>query len=168
MATSSVMAENLGYDLSAFELSRINSDVLASFLEESLMEDADDERLTSVMQALEAEISGAASRDDFTSLTEMKSEDHHGSMEELQLYDLSASEGYSTSSDLDFDWTTDAEMACSSPSDEMNTMLLEYSVNEIEDAVMFVGIEHHTQFWDGVFLEEHGYSSLWQEPYISL
>nr|GMD61847.1 pentatricopeptide repeat-containing protein At3g14580, mitochondrial-like [Ipomoea batatas] len=142
------MAETLGYD----------SEVLASFLEESLMEDADDERLISVMQSLEAEIfAPAVGGDDFTSLSGMKFEDFHGSIgEEFQLYDLSASEDYSTSSDLELDWTTDGEMACCCPSDEVNSMLLEYSADEIEDAVMFVGVENHMQLWDGVLLEEHG------------
>ncbi|KAK4364001.1 hypothetical protein RND71_015359 [Anisodus tanguticus] len=117
-------------DLSDVEFSNIDTDILMSFLEESQIEESDEEKIRQVIQSLEAEISPVLINDS-NSLTESRS----------------------TSSDLEFEWI-DPEIECSTPSDDKSIWFMDYSRDEIDDEFKFIDTTEFSQIYDGVMWEE--------------
>ncbi|GAV88108.1 hypothetical protein CFOL_v3_31531, partial [Cephalotus follicularis] len=154
---ASLVPENLPclYDedeLKAFEtLGVINGALLMSLLEESQgQEEQNDERLNSVMQSLEAEINPNIARE----IDEDSQSSYVGRVDD---YDRSVL------SEVGFGWV-DTEMP-SSPRDDMN-WYPDPCEDEMHGIIEFEGVRDYSQFYYGVPLEEHSYSSLWHDTYI--
>ncbi|KAI3465945.1 hypothetical protein Pfo_022608 [Paulownia fortunei] len=130
-------------DLDYVEFSNIDTSLLMSLLEDSLVEDRDDERLRNVIQSLEAELVNEAS------FSESNSE---GYLEYYdQLSDIEKMNSCRTSPDrLDYEWI-DMEMAYSSPIVEMASYFID-----------------GPQICDGMAVEEAKDIGLWQETFESM
>ena len=146
----------------------MESNILMSLLEEPQFEDSDHddhERLSSVIQSLEAEIEPIVMDDDHVLLEE----DSQSSDGQTDGEDCSRAhdDGH-----LDFSWVDMEMMASSSPSDEMTNWYTEYySCGDEMDCVVGIGgvrdyFDDHHQDHEVVY---DGYSnSLWQETYESV
>ncbi|GFZ07605.1 hypothetical protein Acr_19g0005420 [Actinidia rufa] len=138
-----------------FKVNEIDSDLLMSLLEELHGEECDDERLTSMIRSLEAEINPIV----------MDGHDlpMHNS-DSCQPSDAAQVDGQdcSMAHDLDLHWMH-VEMAPASPSDEMTNWYMDPCGDE------FDGVRDHSQNLYGVVhLEELSYGSLWQETHTSV
>ncbi|XP_059664514.1 uncharacterized protein LOC132310349 [Cornus florida] len=151
-------------DFDQFEVPEINTALLMSLLEESQVEECDDERLRSVIQSLEAVIDPNR-LDGHDSLVEMEwgSGNLNGCTTPSDGEQLNGQD-CSTSLDLDFSWM-DVEMVPSSPSDEMTNWYMD-SFRDGTDGVIELG--DYSQICYGMPLEEHEYGSLWQESHSSV
>ncbi|OIT20347.1 hypothetical protein A4A49_38645 [Nicotiana attenuata] len=165
-----------GYDdFSNFEVSQIDGEIVMSLLDDMQSElgddHDDDERLTSVIRSLEAEIDLGQSRPAFTSVVSDLTVRVHGhdsfqdrnyNLEDLQSRDIVAqcqSQDFAESNDLDFSWMEmEIEMASSYPTDGMNLWYMD--TNYGQDHEVDDGISDYT---DTVFFEGNDYHSLWQE-----
>ncbi|KAJ4726561.1 putative Heat stress transcription factor B-4b [Melia azedarach] len=148
---ASLVAENwVNYD--GIEVSKFDSALLMSLLEESNGEEYSDEQLNSVIQSLEAEIK-----------EQNMIECHDLSMEPELLSD--EENGQKTS--MNFGWGDNMELAPSSPSDDMNwsTYMDQYEL-DLDNFSEFKGVCDYSQInFNVVSSEEHDFSSLWHETY---
>lgn len=142
-------------DLGVDELMGSNGAILMSLLEELQEEDRDEERLNIVIQSLEAELVNIPST--------MDSESTVQDVGDGNLWNVVGGldgQECSVSSSVDVD-----QVACS-PSDEMN-WYMDSSCCEYEMDCPAAGSEWIDDYYChvsyGVGLEEHAYSSLWQE-----
>lgn len=166
-------------ELSNFEVSQIDGKIVMSLLDDMQSElgddHQDDERLTSVIRSLEAEIDLGQSRPAFTSVVSELAVRVHGhdsfqdkqrrnyNLEDLQSWDnfgQCQSQDFAESNDLDFSWMEMEieNMASSYPSDDMNLWYMD--TNYGQDHEVDDGISDYT---DTVFFEGNDYHSLWQE-----
>ncbi|GFZ05284.1 hypothetical protein Acr_17g0008560 [Actinidia rufa] len=140
-----------------FEVPEIDGALLLSFLEESLADECDDERLNGVIRSLEAEIDPNIVMDGGD--LSMDNIEWGSESEGCQSFDS----GLPHLSDFDFNWV-DTEIAPSSPSDEMTNWYME----PIDGIIEFGGVGDYSHIYYGVPLEEHAYgSSCGQETYAS-
>ncbi|KAL5731798.1 hypothetical protein ACHQM5_004495 [Ranunculus cassubicifolius] len=147
---ASALSQNLSstfpniIEIEEMEFSVIDGDIMMSLLEESLVEDVEEEKLGSVIRSLEAEIE----RPDNVLFEDIQNCFEDGL---TKVHDS-------------FDWM-DTEMASIS-SDDM-TKWYEYSVehetSEFSDFQMFGDMENFSQLYCSS--EDTAYSSLWQETY---
>ncbi|CAL5336154.1 unnamed protein product [Camellia sinensis] len=182
MASSSV-AENWACmingddEFDRFEVPEIDTALLMSLLEESQVDqDCDDERLTSVIRSLEAEIEFDPNMMDGQDDHHLPLQPHHqrdGNLKGCQPSDGAQVDGGDCSDphdDLDFNWM-DVEMAPSSPSDDIANWYMDPYGGEMERIIEFIDQARdysHTSY--GVPLEEHSgaYGYLWQETHTSV
>ncbi|CAL9016804.1 unnamed protein product [Prunus brigantina] len=151
------------HDLGVDELMGSNRFILMSLLEELQEEDRDDERLNIVIQSLEAELVNIPST--------MDSESTVQDVEDGNLWNVVGGldgQECSVSSSVDFDqmgWFDVDQVACS-PSDDMNWYMDSCCCEYVMDCPA-AGSEWIDDYYChvsyGVGLEEHAYSSLWQE-----
>ncbi|KAF5205763.1 hypothetical protein FRX31_004650 [Thalictrum thalictroides] len=150
-------------EFESMEMSEIDEDLMMALLEESHVEEDEDERLGSVIRSLEAEIDH---RPESSQSTVGMSEDTHDCF------------GYSASNICDsFDWIDDMEMASTSYDDlgkwyaysidnETVDQMIEYrnNIDNFELSQTFAdSMEHFSLLYHA---DEHMYSSsLWQETY---
>ncbi|OIT03348.1 hypothetical protein A4A49_03143 [Nicotiana attenuata] len=125
------------------EFSKVDIDILMSFLEESEIEESNEERIRSVIQSLEAEIAPVLITDS-NSLKHIEADCHESN--DFHLCDIIANEeeSCSTSFDLEFEWT---------------------------DSVMeFIDTRDFSQMYDRVLLmEDHSHrTSFWEETCESM
>lgn len=188
----SVVSENWSNTKISDELEKIDvldidiNALLMSLLQDSLVENGDDERLLSVIKSLEAEIidphniNHVMNVDDpiSTVVEPMSSE---GYLEDCQSsdawqtndQDCSISDGYH---DLDFSWINGVEMVSSPMGDDINMWCMDpCGDHELDNrSVEFGEVRDYYYYCQQVFdvvvpLEEPGYSiSLWQETYDSV
>ncbi|OIS96758.1 hypothetical protein A4A49_18313 [Nicotiana attenuata] len=123
-------------DFSDVEFSKIDTDILMSFLEESEIEESNEEKIKTVILSLEAEITPVLITDS-NSLKHIEADCHDSN--DFQLYDIaSEEESCSTSFDLEFEWT-DSEME-------------------------FIDTRDFSQMYDRVMLmEDHGHHTSFSE-----
>lgn len=120
------------------EISKFNSDLLISLLEESHGEDYNDEQVNRAIQSLEAEINA-----------NMLEAGHDLAMEPEFLGDEDVQNCLAS---MEFEWA-EMEMVPSSPSDDMN-----WGMDQCENELDFM-------FEYGFSSEENGFSSLCNETY---
>ncbi|KAL6975551.1 hypothetical protein U1Q18_024345 [Sarracenia purpurea var. burkii] len=150
------------YEFDKFEVLEINGTLLVSLLEESQVEECDDERLTSVIRSLEAEIYPIKIGDhNLPTLLEWGS-----SSDNCQPSDAAQVDGQDCSAahDLDFHWM-DVEMDPSSPSDGMANWYMDPCGDELEGIIEFGGIGDSLIFFGVPLEEELSYGTLWQGPH---
>ncbi|XP_011045592.1 PREDICTED: uncharacterized protein LOC105140446 [Populus euphratica] len=131
--------------------------LLMSLLEESQGDhESNEERLRSVIQSLEAEINPSIMSDGYETAMDPAEMPRDGEdTDELPKTAEMESLG------LDFE-LVDMEVVPSSPGDhDMNYWYMEPSENDIVE----FGVTNYFQFGHEAAMEEHGYSSLWQESY---
>ncbi|XAR68208.1 hypothetical protein NMG60_11003259 [Bertholletia excelsa] len=145
----------IGFD--KLEVQEIDSALLMSLLEESHAEECDDERLSTVMRSLEAEIDpkmihGHEFAGDPTS-------------DGCQLSDFKQVDGqdWPVSHDLEFNWM-EIDMVPSSPSDDVARWYMGACGDDMQG---FIEFDAASQLYHGAPPEEHTYSygSLWQETH---
>ncbi|KAI3457534.1 hypothetical protein Pfo_014197 [Paulownia fortunei] len=142
-------------DLNVVEFSNIDNSLLMSLLEDSQVEDGDDETLRIVIQSLEQEIMNQDSC--------LETYNSDGYPEDYRFSDVLQLESCSTSPDhhLDFEWI-DMDMAYSSPSDDMTSYFIGHFTDKIENMVELGGVGDYSQDCSGVPMEEDYYTGLWQ------
>lgn len=166
-------------ELSNFDVSQIDGDIVMSLLDDMHGDDHhDDERLTSVIRSLEAEIDQSQSRSTFNNIVSeliVRVHDHDSFQdkqernydgENLQSRNIIGqyqNKDFVESNDLDFSWMEmEMEMLSSYPSGDINLWCLnnnyEQDYEEIADGVF--------DYSDTVFLDENDYHSLWQEQNV--
>ncbi|KAL0443724.1 UNVERIFIED_CONTAM: hypothetical protein Slati_2095100 [Sesamum latifolium] len=136
-------------DLDDVEFSNIDDSLIMSLLEDSQVEDGDDERLRAVIQSLEAEIMSQNSC--------LEAYDHsEGCPDDYRFCDVEQPESCSTSPDhcLDFEWI------------DMETVQTDYSIHNDEMTSYFIelgGVGDYSQVYNyGMPMEEDDYSDLWR------
>jgi len=155
--------------LDQFEVQEIDGALLMSLLEESNAEDCDDDKLTSVIRSLEAEIDPNMmdGHDLSMDLGWGSNPENFQPFDVAQVDDLDCS----ISHDLDdFDWM-EMEMEMippSSPSDEMNNWYMDPCGDELDGVIGFGAVTDFSNMYYGVPLEELTYGSLWQETHNSV
>ncbi|KAI3695322.1 hypothetical protein L1987_78317 [Smallanthus sonchifolius] len=128
------------YDFDNFETLEIDDTFLMSILDEPHVEDeCDNERLSSVIRSLEAEISPIVIDDRDMSLELEWNTDWENS---LQIF---TGQNYLKSEDIEYNWM------------EMDDMYIQ----GYEDGIG--GVKDYSQISYGNNIEEHGYGALWQE-----
>ncbi|KAI3769397.1 hypothetical protein L6452_00499 [Arctium lappa] len=133
-----------GFD--EFESLEIDDTLLMSILEEPHVDDeCDDERLSSVIQSLEAEINPIVIDDHDMSLELEWNIDWEG------CHQFSANQNTSRSHDLDYNWM------------EMDEMYIQGYEDGMGGIIEFGGVKDYSQFSYGNNMEEHVYGALWQE-----
>lgn len=135
-------------DFNLDELININTSLVVSFLEDSLVEEGDDQVLRAMMESLEPEITNH----DSCSETYFSDE---GSSEECLSEEVECCSSISHHHNQDFEWM-DMEMDYSCPSYEITGYFV--SRNMVEHS----GLEDYSQVCDGMTMEEDGYIGLWQ------
>ncbi|OVA13250.1 hypothetical protein BVC80_8019g2 [Macleaya cordata] len=163
---ASMSSENLEYviddiEIETLEVPEVDETLLKALLDESNENEAEDERLGSVIRSLEAEIDPKMIVNH--SLT-YEPDEMVGIYEN---YEDNRSDECSVSCHMEnFDWV-DMEMDCtSSPSDDMGNWYMDTFTDEIGSGIVEFGeLKDYSQFYYGVQLEDHAYSSLWQETY---
>ncbi|KAK6785351.1 hypothetical protein RDI58_018806 [Solanum bulbocastanum] len=165
-------------DLSNFDVSQMDGDIVMSLLDDMQGDDHDDdERLTSVIRSLEAEIDQTQSYPTFNSVVSELVVRVHGhdsfqdkqernyNGENLQLRNTIGQcqiEDFVESNDLDFSWMEmEMEMVSSYPSDEMNLWYMDNNYGQGYEVVS--GISNYS---DTISFEENNYYSLWQEQNV--
>lgn len=134
------------------EAPKIDGALLISLLEESPCEEFNDEQLQSVMQSLEEEISVTTTVN------------HHCAMQPEFVSEVNRNCGNLEYNFGYFEWN-DMEMGPSSPSDDMN-WYIEHRIEAMDEMMEFIGESYSQNYYAvNVPLEEHGYTSLWQETY---
>ncbi|KAG6793712.1 hypothetical protein POTOM_002931 [Populus tomentosa] len=133
--------------------------LLMSLLEESQGDhESNEERLRSVIQSLEAEINPSITSDGSETAMDPPEMPRDGDDTYNELFKTAEME---SPLGLDFE-LVDMEVVPSSPSDhDMNYWYMEPSESDIVE----FGVRNYFQFGHEAALEEHGYSSLWQESY---
>ncbi|KAL1538380.1 hypothetical protein AAHA92_27135 [Salvia divinorum] len=127
-------------DFNIDDLLTINTSLVMSFLEDSQVEEGDDEVLRAMVESHEPEITSQDSC----------SETYQFSEEVVQLECCS-----SMSHHQDFEWI-DMEMDYSCPSHEITGYFISRNMVELG------GLEDYSQLCDGMPMEEDGYIGLWQ------
>ncbi|KAH0651317.1 hypothetical protein KY285_031439 [Solanum tuberosum] len=165
-------------DLSNFDVSQIDGDIVMSLLDDMQGDDHhDDERLTSVIRCLEAEIDQTQSYPTFNNVvSDLVVRVHgHDSFQDKQERNYNGenlqsqntigqcqSEDFVESNDLDFSWMEmEMEMVPSYPSDEMNLWYMDNNYGQGYEVVS--GISNYS---NTVSFEENDYHSLWQEQNV--
>ena len=143
-----------------FEVNKIDGVLLMSLLEESHNEECDDERLTSVIRSLEAEINPIVMDGHDSPMHEL---DNCQPSEAAQVDDQDSSMAH----DLDLYWM-DVEMGPASPSDEMTNWYMDPCGDEFDAIIEFGCVSDYSQNLYGVHLEELSYGCLWQETHTSV
>ncbi|KAL0353932.1 UNVERIFIED_CONTAM: hypothetical protein Sangu_0974500 [Sesamum angustifolium] len=169
---ASTVAENWEYadtthDCSEnFELSQINHSLLMSLLDETQVDDCDDERLTNVIRSLEAEIdySGHDYAYDHNTIWENDLVDCQSSNDESNDQDCLLQQD-----DLDLHWM-DMETIPSSPSGGMGGWYMDHHGLGMVGGMSheFGGIKNYSHLCYGSPLEEQDYGSLWHETNASV
>lgn len=135
-------------DLDDVEFSNIDDSLVMSLLEDSQVEDGDEERLRAVIQSLEAEIMSQNSC--------FEAYDLEGCQDNYRFCDAEQSGSCSTSPDhrLDFDWI------------DMETFQTDYSIPDDEMTSYFIelgGVGDYSQVYSyGMAMEDDDYSDLWR------
>uniref|UniRef100_A0A5B7CCB0 Uncharacterized protein n=1 Tax=Davidia involucrata TaxID=16924 RepID=A0A5B7CCB0_DAVIN len=155
---ASLVPENWACTNSYDELTELDGDLLMSLLEESQVNDGDEERLRRVIQSLEAEIDPIM-MEGHNSLVEPKLD---GFPEDCQFSDASQvdSQDCLTSHDLDINWID--------MDDDMTNWCMDPCGGEMDGIIEFGGIGDYSHIFYGVPLEEQEFCSLWQESHESL
>ncbi|KAL0301343.1 UNVERIFIED_CONTAM: hypothetical protein Sradi_6411100 [Sesamum radiatum] len=159
MASATILAENCSFvedldDLNDVEFSNIDSSFIMSLLDDSQVEDGDDQRLISVIQSLEAEIMTP------NSFSETNAECY---LEDYAFSDVEQMDGCSTSSDHVYFEGIDVDVSYMSLTDDMMTSyFIHQSADQMENVAEFVGLRDYSQVGCGVAMEEDDYSGLWQ------
>ncbi|KAI5605208.1 hypothetical protein BDE02_01G336300 [Populus trichocarpa] len=132
--------------------------LLMSLLEESQGDhESNEERLRSVIQSLEAEINPSIMSDGYDTAMDPAEMPRDGEDTD-ELFKTAEMESLG----LDFE-LVDMEVVPSSPSDhDMNYW---YNMEPSENDIVEFGVRNYFQFGHEAALEEHRYSSLWQESY---
>ncbi|PIN16645.1 hypothetical protein CDL12_10703 [Handroanthus impetiginosus] len=163
---SSMVAENWdyadGHDGSeSLELSQINQNLLMSLLDETQIDDCDDERLINVIRSLEAEIDFDGQHAIDNAMWESDLVDCQSSNDELNGQDRSLPHD-----NLDLHWM-DMETIPSSPSGAMGNWYMDHNGQGIMGSGNeFGGAKNYSNFWNGTPLEEQDYGSLWHETNV--
>ncbi|KAJ4976763.1 hypothetical protein NE237_001869 [Protea cynaroides] len=170
MASSMISSENFvpgNVEFEAMGASDVDEALLMSLLEESQVEELQDERLGYVMRSLEAEI------EPNTNTTEAPAP--APATTDLGIQDFGIEDGYDCSSGSYaspihvFDWLDmDMEMASSSTCDDMGNWYMDSCVDELAGFVELGEVRDYSQFCYAAPMEEHAYGSLWQETYDSV
>ncbi|KAI3786465.1 hypothetical protein L1987_40162 [Smallanthus sonchifolius] len=134
------------YDFDNFETLEIDDTLLMSILDEPHVEDeCDNERLSSVIRSLEAEISPFVIDDRDMSLELEWNTDWENS------HQILTSQNYLKSQDIEHNWM------------EMDDMYIEGYEDGMGGIIEFGGVKDYSQISYGNNIEEHGYGALWQE-----
>lgn len=133
-------------DFDNLETLEIDDTLLMSILDEPHVEnECDDERLSSVIRSLEAEINPIVI-DDHDMSSELEwNVDWEGS------YQYTINQSYSKSQDVEYNWM------------EMDDMYIQGYDDEMSGIIEFGGVKDCSQFSNANNIEEHGYGALWQE-----
>ncbi|KAI3675059.1 hypothetical protein L1987_84643 [Smallanthus sonchifolius] len=133
-------------DFGNLETLEIDDTLLMSILDEPHVEnECDDEKLSSVIRSLEAEINPIVIDDHDMSLELEWNTDWEGS------YQYSVSQNYIKSQDFEYNWM------------EMDDMSIQGYDNGIYALIELDGVKDYPQISYGNNIEEHGYDALWQE-----
>ncbi|PRQ30766.1 hypothetical protein RchiOBHm_Chr5g0028181 [Rosa chinensis] len=157
MGSSTAQLSMMGDDDElGFEAFQTNGAILMSLLEEFQEEESDDEeRVNSLIQSLEAEITSPSSAMDNNGSGYIDSE--------LTIRDFEEGNDYSDSLvDSELGWFDMEQVPCS-PSGDMNWYMdsCEYKMDCLNDSGIWVGDYSHICY--GAGLEDNGYNSIWQE-----
>ncbi|KAK1439677.1 hypothetical protein QVD17_05497 [Tagetes erecta] len=136
--------QDVGFDI--LETLEIDDTLLMSILDEPHVEnECDDERLSSVIRSLEAEINPIVI-DDHDMSSELEwNVDWEGS------YPYTINQSYSKSQDVEFNWM------------EMDDIYIQGYDDGMSGIIEFGGVKDCSQISYGNNIEEHGYGALWQE-----
>lgn len=154
-------------EFEGIEVSGLNGAFLMSLMEElqDHVEESDEERLNSVIQSLEAEITNSCSMD--AKQNSCMESDHQSISdgEDSQPCSLGQMDSHNCSisfDDLDMNEWINMEAEPCSPSHEMNCYMYHFGGEVIGFGGVCTNDSPHTYY--GVALDqEHGYNSLWQE-----
>ncbi|XP_076891879.1 uncharacterized protein LOC143543442 [Bidens hawaiensis] len=130
------------------ETLEINDTLLMSLLDEPHVEnECDNERLSSVIRSLEAEINPIVIDDRDMSLELEWNTDWEGTA-----YQYSINQNYSKSQDVEYNWM------------DMDDMFIQGNFEDVMGGLLeFGGVKDYSQISYGNNIEEHGYGALWQE-----
>ncbi|KAJ7981943.1 putative Heat stress transcription factor B-4b [Quillaja saponaria] len=149
------------------EVMEMDGDLLKSLLEESQIDERDEDQLNNLIRSLEAEIK--VDDHDITMQTEEVvsnfgegiSSDQSWNIGQMDGQDCSISHNF----DHDFAWI-DMDVVPSLPSDDMIWYMDTYG-SEMDGIIEFISEdENYSKFSYGSDLGEYGYTSLWQETYL--
>nr|XP_043621501.1 uncharacterized protein LOC122593194 [Erigeron canadensis] len=134
-------------DFDDFESLEIDDTLLMSLLDEPHVDDeCDNEKLSSVIRSLEAEIKPIVIDDHDMSLDLEWNVDWEG------VHQFSTTnQNYSKSQDIEYNWI------------EMDDMYIQGYEDGMGGIIEFDGVKDYSQISYGNSIEEHGYGALWQE-----
>ncbi|KAL3503037.1 hypothetical protein ACH5RR_037486 [Cinchona calisaya] len=146
------------HEFDNFELPQVDDALLMSFLDDTQVEDCDDEKLSSVIRSLEAEIH------------QQNSLSENNSRRIDDLFDRHCGQFDDHDQVLDFDWMDmemDIDIVPSSPSDGMASWYMDPCGDDLDGVAEF-GSEkdYYFQHLNGTSHEDHegcSYGALWQE-----
>ncbi|KAJ0457929.1 hypothetical protein HanIR_Chr15g0779401 [Helianthus annuus] len=134
------------YDFDSFENLEIDDALLMSILDEPHVEgECDNEKLSSVIRSLEAEISPIVIDDHDMSMELEWNVDWENSHQFL------TNQSYIKSQDIEYNWM------------DMDDMYIQRYEDEMGGVIEFGGVKDYSQISYANNLEEHGYGALWQE-----
>ncbi|CAI9757162.1 unnamed protein product [Fraxinus pennsylvanica] len=166
---ASMVADNwesiVGYDdFIDIESSHIDQSVLMSLLDESHIEDCDDEKLTNVIRSLEAEIT--PNNTDYHSFDNLEWESDPIECQSSSDESMN-NQNFSKLHDLDFQWM-DLEMVPSSPAAGMASWYMGPYEQELDAVTEFGGLKNYSQIiYETPLMEEHDFGLLWPETNYS-
>ncbi|KAK4438992.1 hypothetical protein Salat_0233800 [Sesamum alatum] len=156
-ATESCFWYNNSDDIDDSEFLNIDNSLVMSLLEDSEVEDGDNERLRTVIQSLEAEIMSQNSC--------LGTYDLEGCSDDYRSSDLEKLSSCSTSPDrsLDFEWI-DVETDYSCLNDEVAGYFSGQFTDKIDNSMFELGgeVDYLQGFSYSMAMEEDEYCSLWQ------
>ncbi|KAI3457535.1 hypothetical protein Pfo_014198 [Paulownia fortunei] len=165
---ASMVAENWEYmnghdDSENIEFSQINHNLLMSLLDETQIDDCDDERLKNVIRSLEAEIDSDGHYAFDNATWESDLVDCQSSNDESNGQDRSM-----PNDDLDLHWM-DMETMPTSPSDGMGSWYMDHHGQGMVGGVTEFGwVKNYSPLCSVTPVEEQDYGSLWHETNVTL